>query len=155
MFPFKYRRNPTSPEQSEAGTAAIEFGLAAPLLMLLVVGTVEIGSSVYQGMQAQNAAEAGALYASKHGFDAAGISGAVVNAVAGAGLSATPAPSQFCGCPTASGVATIDCTSTCTDGSAPGQYVRINAQITHDPMLSFSGLNAPVTITGQAIIRIY
>jgi Flp pilus assembly protein TadG len=138
-----------------AGTAAIEFGMAAPLLVLLMVAVIEVGTAIYQGMQAQNAAEAGAVYASKYGLDPAGISNAVANATAAAGLAATPAPSQFCGCPSASGIDTLACSSSCPDGSAPGQYVRINARITHTPLLSFTGLVSPVTLTGETIVRMY
>ena len=141
--------------QDEAGVAAIEFGLMAPFLMMLVVGTVEVGSGVYQAMLAQNAAEAGAVYASKHGFDIDGISGAVLGATAAAGITATPAPSQFCGCPAAADVTATDCALNCADGAAPGQYVRISAQITHTPIISFSGIAVPGAITGQAIVRMY
>ena len=139
----------------EAGSAAIEFGLLAPFLVLLVVGTVEIGSSVYQAMQAQNAAEAGAVYASKYGFDTAGIANSVINATGAASIAANPAPTSFCGCPTAAGISEMDCSSACAEGGAPGQYLRINAQITHAPLVSLSGLVTPVTISGQAIVRIY
>src|SRR5687768_2593828 len=90
------------PPRGEAGLAALEFGLLAPFLVLLLVAATEIGSSVYQAMQAQNAAEAGAVYVSKHGFNVAGITSAVANATAAASIAATPAPSQFCGCPVAS-----------------------------------------------------
>jgi Flp pilus assembly protein TadG len=137
------------------GTAAIEFGLAAPFLVLMLVGVIEIGTAIYEGMQAQNAAEAGAIYASKHGLDTNGISSAVTNATAAAGITATPAPSQFCGCPTAAGLMETQCSATCTGGGAPGQYVRISARITHDPLLSFAGLVAPTAITGEAVLRMY
>lgn len=139
----------------EAGSAAIEFGLLAPFLVLLAVGTVEIGSSVYQAMQAQNAAKAGAVYASKYGFDPAGISNSVINATAAASITAMPAPVSFCGCPTATGISEASCSSACAEGGAPGQYLRISAQITHAPLLSFSWPVIPATISGQAIVRMY
>jgi Flp pilus assembly protein TadG len=139
---------------SQAGIAAIEFGLLAPFLVLLLVAATEIGSGVYQAMQAQNAAEAGAVYASKHGFNVAGITGAVVNATA-AGVAATPAPSQFCGCPVASGITEMGCTATCADGSAPALYVRINASLTRTSLISVSSLLLPTTFSGQAVIRQY
>lgn len=155
MVPLNLCRKRAQQCHGEAGSAAIEFGLLAPFLVLLAVGTVEIGSSVYQAMQAQNAAEAGAVYASKYGFDADGISNSVINATGAASITANPAPSSFCGCPTASGIAAMSCASTCAEGGAPGQYLRISAQITHDPMLSFSWVVTPVTITGEAIVRMY
>jgi Flp pilus assembly protein TadG len=146
---------PIPPPHSQAGIAAIEFGLLAPFLVLLLVAATEIGSSIYQAMQAQNAAEAGAVYVSKHGFEVLGISNAVVNATTAAGITATPAPSQFCGCPVVSGITEVACTVTCGDGSAPGQYVRINARVTHTPLISLSSVIIPAAFTGQAIIRAY
>ncbi len=155
MFRLNGIRKATDWLRCKAGTAALEFGLMAPFLIMLVVATVEVGSAVYQGMEAQNAAEAGAVYASRHGFDTAGITGAVLNATPAAGITAAPAPTQFCGCPTAGGIADTACATTCSDGTAPGQYLRITARITHDPLLSFSGLVAPVAISGEAVVRMY
>ena len=139
----------------EAGTAALEFGLISPLLILFVVGAIEIGTTVYQGMQAQNAAEAGAVYASKYGVDADGISAAVVNASGSVGIVATPAPSLFCACPVTQGLNEIDCTSTCSDGGAPGYYLRVGAQIAHDPLISIPGLTSPTVLNGKSVVRMY
>jgi Flp pilus assembly protein TadG len=141
--------------EDEGGLAAIEFGLIAPFLVLLVVAAIDLGTGIHKAMQAQNAAEAGAVYASRHAFDLTGTTGAVVNATAGAGIVATPAPTRFCGCPTASGIATTSCGAACADGSAPGQYLRISARVTHSPLLSIAGLGGPSTIAGEAVIRIY
>jgi Flp pilus assembly protein TadG len=92
----------------QLGTAAIEFGLFIPVLLILLTGTAELGLLMYEGMQVNNAVEAGALYAATNGFDSAAITTAVTNAsVLPTGLNtlaATPAPSQFCGCPTATGI---------------------------------------------------
>ena len=97
-----------SPERrDESGTAAIEFGLFLPFLLLLLTGTVELGLSMYEAMQVSNAVEAGALYAAKNGFNATNIGSATTGASALPSqlntLSATPAPTQFCGCPSAAG----------------------------------------------------
>ena len=155
MFTLRARCDGTARGQGEAGAAALELGLMAPFLILLVVGAVDLGSAVYKGMEAQNAAEAGAVFASKYGLNVAGISAAVANATGSAGITATPTPAQFCGCPTTTGIASTACTSACGDGSAPGQYVRINARITHQTMFSSTGLTLPATITGEAVVRLY
>lgn len=59
--------------RSKSGTAAIEFGLFIPFLLILFTGTVELGFAMYEAMQVNNAAEAGMLYAAKNGWDSAGI----------------------------------------------------------------------------------
>ena len=46
----------------ESGTAAIEFAILVPLLALVVVGMVDLGSLMYQAMQLNSAVEAGTFY---------------------------------------------------------------------------------------------
>jgi len=137
------------------GTAAIEFALASPFFLALLIGLVDVGFGAYESMQVQNAAEAGALYAAKYGFSSAGISAAVANALgAGSGVSASPAPVEFCGCPSTSGVTSASCTSTCANGNSPGTYVQVDAALPYQAILSFPGLPIPATLTGQSVVRI-
>ena len=136
------------------GSAAIEFGIIAPVLMLLLVGMIELGFAVHQSMQVQDAAEAGALYAGKYGWDPAGISAAVVNATGADTITASPAPVLFCGCPSASGIAEIACDATCPAGGAAEKYVRVSASIPHSAILTSLGLPIPETLTGHAVVRV-
>ncbi|PNG27141.1 hypothetical protein CR492_05510 [Methylocella silvestris] len=139
--------------RNEAGTAALEFGLATPLLLILIAGVTEIGLAVYQGMQVSAAVEAGMMYAAKNGWSSSGIASAVVSASGATGLTATPAPSQFCGCPAATGITATTCTSTCANGYAPGQYIQINAALAHQTILSNLGLPLPATLTATSLFR--
>jgi hypothetical protein len=146
---------------SESGTAAIEFGLFIPTLLILLTGTVELGFLMYEGMQVNNAVEAGMLYAAKNGFNAASISSAVTNASAlptGLNtLTATPAPTQFCGCPTAAGITNLGalpCAATPCSGNPAGTYVQINAALTHTIIIPApASWGMPTTLTATAIIR--
>jgi Flp pilus assembly protein TadG len=139
---------------ANAGTAAIEFGLIAPFLLILLAGTVEIGFTIWQQMAVYAAAEAGAGYAIKSGWNAAAISSAVVNATDETSITASPAPVEFCGCPAASGVTTVVCTATCTGGSTPSIYVKVSAAIPHPVILSDLGLPIPATLTATATVRL-
>lgn len=141
-------------QKNNEGTAAIEFGLLAPVLLILLVGLVEVGFSVRESMMVNEAVEAGASYATQYGWDSAGISSAVTSATAATGVTATPAPQTYCGCPTATGVTTTLCTSTCTGGGSPGQYVRVDATIPHATILSYLGLPIPASLTAHAVVRI-
>lgn len=143
----RLRRDPS-------GTAAIEFGLAIPFLLILLTGVTELGFAIYQSMQVQNAAEAGALYASQNDWDATAVANAVVNATDTTGIVATPAPTQFCGCPSASGVATWTCGSKCASGATAGQYARVSAQIAHQTILPYPGLSLPAKLSAQSIVRL-
>lgn len=137
-----------------AGSAAIEFAIIAPVLLLLLVGVVELGFGVHQAMQVQDAAEAGALYAGRHGWDQAGIAGAVVSATGASDITADPAPVQFCGCPTSSGIAEVNCSATCSDGNSAETYVRVSAAIPHVPILFGLLVPLPAVLTGEAVVRI-
>jgi Flp pilus assembly protein TadG len=136
----------------EAGTAAVEFGLFLPLFVILLVGLVEIGFAMFGSMQVYSAVEAGALYASKNGWNQAAISSAVVNSTNVSGVAATPAPSQFCGCPALSGITVAACGASCAGGVAVSEYIRINATLTRTSILT-SGFGLPATLTAQSIVR--
>jgi Flp pilus assembly protein TadG len=136
------------------GVAALEFAIAAPVLLIMLTGMVELGYRMFESMQVQNAAEAGALYVARHGWDSAGISAAVVNATGISGLTATPAPSKFCGCPAAGAIAIAACASICSGGAAAGSYVQINASLVHQTILPYAGTALPATLTGSAIVRV-
>ncbi len=140
--------------KADRGTAAIEFAIIAPVLMILLIGIVELGLGVQQAMQVQNAAEAGAVYAGKHGWDAGAIAAAVVNASDAGGLAASPAPVLFCGCPGAGGIASMACNGKCPDGSAAEQYVRVSASMPHTVLLTGLGLPIPSTLTAHATVRV-
>jgi Flp pilus assembly protein TadG len=140
---------------SNIGSVAIEFGIAAPMLMILFVAVVEVGFAVYQAMQVQTAIEAGALDAAENGGSTDGISTAVLSATGLAGITATPSPAQFCGCPGTTGVVAVLCSATCVGGNTPGQYVRISAALTRKSLIPNSGLLLPATFTAQSIIRLH
>ena len=141
-------------ENRASGSAAIEFAIAAPVLLILALGLIEVGYAGYQAMQVQNAVETGALYASKNGWSSSGITAAVLSATGIAGLTASPAPTQFCGCPGAAGITTVDCASTCVGGGAPGQYVQINATLTRVSLIANAGLPLPTNFVAQSIVRL-
>src|SRR5947209_8673258 len=71
------------------GSAAVEFSVVAPVLAVVLVPLIDIGMAVYQQMQVQDAAQAGAQYAMAHGWNSASIQNAVTGATA---LSVTAAP---------------------------------------------------------------
>ncbi len=137
------------PEGTE-GAALVEFTFFAPILMLLILGLTDYGVYIYRMTQVEVAAQAGAQYALQRGaFNAAGIVSAVTNTSCpsgsctgfGATISASPAPIQFCGCPSNSGVTKI-AAGACTggmvcpvDGSIAGTYVTVQTQATYDTSL--------------------
>ncbi len=150
---------------SESGTAAIEFAIFVPFFLLpLLTGIIELGLSAYEAMQVSNAVEAGALYAAANATTAFSAASTASAATSGAALppglnalTATPAPTQFCGCPSAAGsvsnLGAPPCSATACSGSTPaGTYVQVNASLNHMAIFPTTwGL--PATFTATTVIR--
>lgn len=143
-----------SSRQATRGTVAIEFAITASLLLIPFLGVAEVGYAAYQSMQVQSAVEAGALYASQKGFDAADIALAVQNASSTRGVKALPAPSQFYGCPSNTDITPVESTSSCSDGTSAGTYVQVNATLTRTSLIANLGLILPATLLAKSIVRV-
>jgi Flp pilus assembly protein TadG len=141
----------------EGGTSAVEFALAAPILMALLVPMADLGMAFSDQIQVQQAAAAGAQYAALHPWNsnsATAIANAVTAASTLSSVTASPAPSQTCGCPSGSAITTATCGSTCSDGQPTGYYVIVNAQAPYTPKLPYSALGSAVTLTAQSTVRV-
>jgi Flp pilus assembly protein TadG len=137
-----------------AGNAAVEFALIVPLLVLLAIGCFDFSMGIYRKMQVDDAAQVGAQYAVVHGYDSAKISNVVVNATSFAGISASPAPTQFCGCPSAAGLTVVACNSICSNGLTSGAYVTVSSSGTYNTILSYPMIPSSFTLTGQGTVRL-
>ncbi|MGH6840008.1 MAG: TadE/TadG family type IV pilus assembly protein [Methylocella sp.] len=144
-----------------AGVAAIELAMVSPLIVTGVLGAGELGVSILRETQVQFAARAGINYARANGFDATKMSTAITNATAYASITATPAPSQFCGCASATGVtvvktctATCTCTTTCSSGFTAGTYATSSAQALFTPVIPNPWQASTVTLAYHATERI-
>src|SRR6185295_9928242 len=88
---------------ADEGTASIEFAILGSFLIVLLVFALDFSLALVNGMQVENAAQAGAQYAAVHGWNSAAISSAALSATPSPDI--TVSPSNFCGCPSASGIA--------------------------------------------------
>ncbi len=140
--------------RDERGVAAAEFGILIPLLSLMVVSVTDVGLALYRKMQVENAAQAGAQYAIARGFDPTGISNAVASATSATGITASPPPVQFCGCPTTTGVSTVTCGTVCTGGTQAGTYTKVSAQATYYTLIDYQIVAATYTYTAQSTARL-
>ena len=139
------------------GTAAIEFAIMGGVFSAVVVVSGDLGLAYYANMQVQTSAQVGAQYAVNHGFstfDATAISDAVISATSTTGISATPAPVQFCGCPSGTTLSTAVCGTTCADGTGAGTYVRVTASRTHTVVVPYPWLPASYAQSATSTVRI-
>lgn len=136
------------------GVAAIEFAIVLPLFSLGLLAVLDLGMGMYRRMQVQYAAQAGAEYAATHDYSQSAVTNAVLSATSYAGISASPAPTQFCGCATAAGINVAACGSTCSSGSAAGTYVSASAQATYSTALAYPSVQRSFTFASQATVRV-
>ena len=137
------------------GVAGVEFAFFATALILLTVSALEFGMGFYRKMQVYDAAQAGAQYVIKNGYtSSSSVTSAVTSATANSEITASPAPSQSCGCPAASGITATTCGNSCADGTLAATYVTVSASGTYTPILSYPGLLSSYTFTSAATVRI-
>lgn len=140
--------------EADQGAVAVEFAMLAPALVLMMVCVADVALGIYYKMRVQNAAQFGTQYAVAHGFDGSTIAAAVKSTSTISNLSVTPAPYQYCGCPTAGTISGIACTSTCADGSWPGLYAVISAQGAYTTMIPYPLFPKSFTFASQATVRV-
>ena len=140
--------------RAAGGNAALELSLLAPVLTLMMVGIGDYGAAIYSQMEVQHAAQAGAEYAIRNGFNLTGIENAVTNATTFSGLAANPVPSQSCGCPSGSTITTATCGTNCASGAAAGVYVTVSAQGTYTTIIPYPGIANSYTFTEASTVRI-
>jgi hypothetical protein len=120
----------------------------------MVVSVTDIGLAVYRKMQIEAAAQAGAQYAMVRGFDVSGVSSAVTSATNSTAVTASPAPVQFCGCPTNGGVSTASCGTVCTGGAQAGTYLTVSAQGTYYTLINYQVVPTSYTYNSQSTARL-
>jgi Flp pilus assembly protein TadG len=134
--------------------ASVEFAIAASFLTLLMVGTYDFATLGRRAIEVGNAARAGAAHAQRFGWNTTNVQAAVTSAIGNAAITASPAPAQFCGCPTASGVTETLCTAACPDGQSSGTYVRVSARATHTFLITYPGRGASQTLSATTVARV-
>ena len=132
----------------ERGLAAIELALVtAVVLVPLFIGATEMGRRAWMKSQLDNAARAGLEYAlGLHTFNASSISSFVTSATSLPAVTATPAPTKSCMCPSSSGLTPQECSGTCAGGGAPGSYVTVSASTAYTSLFHSCGPLIPTSV---------
>jgi Flp pilus assembly protein TadG len=113
----------------EDGAALVEFTILAPMVVAMSIYTMDFGLIFYNKMTVQDAAQAGVQWAiTNRVFNSLAIGKAADNGTFNVTVS------QFCGCPSTTGVTLIPPNNsacpggtTCPDGSTAGTYVTVTA----------------------------
>jgi Flp pilus assembly protein TadG len=134
-----------------AGAGLVEFAIIAPVMIVIFTFLGDAGYVVFRKMQVQHAAQAGAQYVVAHPstWTSTLVSAAVTHATSYNAVTAAPAPSQFCGCPSSTQLQHLNsCAASC--GSTIGTYVTVSAQATYSNLFTVGSH----TLTASATVRI-
>jgi len=147
-----------------SGNTAVEFSLAAPVVILLAVGALDYGSAYVESVRLNGAARAGtqqALYNAQNWQDTDGMAQAALEEYAGhpltpeevAAMSVSADAEAFCACTAG---ATLACSGTCPGGAAPGQFVRVSMSRAMPLRLPYPWADGDaVTVGGGAVVRVH
>jgi Flp pilus assembly protein TadG len=131
-----------------SGAVAVEMAILIPLFSTMMLGISDFGMAMYQKMEVNNAVQAGTAYAMFHRTETfatmqGNITVAMSAATGLAGVTAT-LPTEFTGCPTASGIVAG---STSCAGVPAGVYVTVSATYSYSPILPWPGFAASTTVS--------
>ena len=165
LFPSRWRLSRFARHSSrccllpgrETGQSIAEVALITPLVLLLLVGTIEIGRLAYYSIEVANAARAGVQYGAQNladSKDSSGIQTAAqvdasdvtdldVNSVRHCACSDTPA--EFVGCPLSP--------SRCSSGH-PVVFLEVDTTGSFRSLFHYPGLPQSLSLNGQAIMRV-
>jgi Flp pilus assembly protein TadG len=138
----------------KAGVAGIELALAAPMLVLLMTAGYDFGMMLFEQHRLTAAARAGVQYgiqSSSTWTDTTDIT-AAVRADAGDTTSSLTVTPTTCTCP--GGTSPCSTAAACSGSAVSGTYVKVTVSESYTTLVTYPFLGSPVTITGQALIRI-
>jgi Flp pilus assembly protein TadG len=160
------RRNRCAFGRDRRGTAAVEFALAATLLAYALLNAVDFGYYMYQRMEVENAAEAGAQAVWKTCSDqstqlpatqnCAGLNTVITTAIQNTSLGtavslASGSPTEGYYCVNSSNALQsvgslsakpTDCSAVGRSGVAPGDYIKVSVTCAYAPLFSISLMTA-------------
>jgi Flp pilus assembly protein TadG len=146
-------RLPSQLLASRDGSAAVEFALLAPMLILILVGLADVSQLISQTMQVRAAAQAGADWAQRHGWDQTRVQAAVTTATTLKSVAATPAPTRMRAC-VSGGQITETTAANCAPGVAAGEFVNVAATAPFKGLLPWPGIVLPKTLSATALVRV-
>ena len=108
------------------GASAVEFGLIAPILALMLVGIAEVGQVVYQRTDMHAALRSGGQCVLNGGRDVAVAREIVMRSWTAMPEDGAVEASRFCLC----GNVAHACNAPCSSGSVPEVYISLRAHAT-------------------------
>jgi Flp pilus assembly protein TadG len=144
------------------GSALIEAAVAAPMLMMMILGIAEVGRVTYISMETTNAAKAAVSYGAQNQItsnDQAGMQAVArmeASSLVSSNVTLTVSAEPSCSCSSPdTGVTAFDCssgtTASCPNPSHIEQSVAVTVTAKFDPLIYLPGLPHSYTLTGYAV----
>ena len=137
--------------KSEQGASLIETGLVLPVLLFIVLATIDFTRGYYFANEVAGGARAGAVYGSTNPSDTTGITKAVKDAAPDV---SNISVSSSWGCECSDGTnATASCSSapSCTTNIV--NYVKVTATSNYTTMLPWTGIPSSLTLSSTSEMR--
>lgn len=145
----------------ESGSSIVELAVTLPIFLLLILGTAEIANIAWASIQLNNAAHAGAQYASvtKDTGDTTDIQTAAQNEAPSLTITFPTAPALTCSCVNSSSgtVTAYSCSTVQANCPSPNSIlssIQVTTQAVVQPLIHYPGLPASYTLQGQATMGI-
>jgi Flp pilus assembly protein TadG len=138
----------------KTGVAGIELALAAPMLVLLMTAGYDFGMMFYEQHRLTAAARAGVQYgiqSSSTWTDTTDITAAVRADANDTAASLTVTPTT-CTCP--GGTSPCSTATACSGSAVSGTYVMVTVTESYSTVIHYPFIGTPITIKGQALIRV-
>lgn len=136
--------------RNELGASAVEFALLSPILIVLLIGTVDFGFYIMQSMRLQNVAHASAEYVSQ-AQDDANVQIIAEEAYAGDFADITLTSEFECEC--SDGVVDV-CPVSCGSNDYQRRYVSVTASGTFQALMPYPGLADDLELESTARMRV-
>jgi Flp pilus assembly protein TadG len=149
--------------REETGSALVELSLGVYLLLVpMLIGTVEMGTMMFDSIEVSNAAHAGAMYGmmgSTYAADSTDIQKAAQGEASDFGTNLTVTPTVYYACSSALGgtqystqsAATTACTG---NGNHPLEFIQVATSTTVTPPIRCPGLASSFTLVGSSIMEV-
>ena len=137
---------------SSGGGAAIEFAVALPVLILMLIGATDFGRVYYMSLAVANAARAGAEYGAQgnaYAVDSVGQTNFAKQDGVEAGA-ITVSAQRVCRC----GSAVAGCTTICAGYGEPKVFVSVTASRAINLILPYPGVPNNIVVSRTATFRV-
>lgn len=132
------------------GTAAVEMGFLAPVIVAIAIGMFEYAAAIQQSMHLTSAARVGADYAVVYPDDKSGIEQATVESGRIEPMDLSINIERFCECPDGT---PVDCADSCS-GALNHLFVQVALSQPARSLLTSSGMLPSYTVSGRAAMRV-